>query len=69
MTNPSTAAFDRQYQTHLKHLKLKGLQPKTIEACSRAIRRSWWPPSSGRWIGYPEWQAGICSRDCNNGRS
>lgn len=31
--------FDRQYQTHLKHLKLKGLQPKTIEAYARAIRR------------------------------
>ena len=31
--------FDQQYQTHLKHLKLKGLQPKTIEAYSRAIRR------------------------------
>ena len=31
--------FERQYQTHLKHLKLKGLQPKTIEAYSRAIRR------------------------------
>lgn len=39
MTKPSTADFDRQYQTHLKHLKLKGLQPKTIEAYSRAIRR------------------------------
>lgn len=39
MTKPSTANFDRQYQTHLKHLKLKGLQPKTIEAYSRAIRR------------------------------
>lgn len=39
MTKPSTAAFDRQYQTHLKHLKLKGLQPKTIEAYARAIRR------------------------------
>lgn len=37
----TTAAdhFDRQYQTHLKHLKLKGLQPKTIEAYARAIRR------------------------------
>ena len=33
------ADFDRQYQTHLKHLKLKGLQPKTIDAYSRAIRR------------------------------
>ena len=39
MTSSSTAHFDRQYQTHLKHLKLKGLQPKTIEAYSRAIRR------------------------------
>ena len=38
---PSTAEhFDHQYQTHLKHLKLKGLQPKTIEAYSRAIRRA-----------------------------
>mgnify|MGYP000691395941 CR=1 FL=1 len=35
----SKAHFDRQYQTHLKHLKLKGLQPKTIDAYSRAIRR------------------------------
>ncbi|CAB1369151.1 Recombinase [Denitratisoma oestradiolicum] len=39
MTNDIAAHFDRQYQTHLKHLKLKGLQPKTIEAYSRAIRR------------------------------
>jgi integrase len=39
MTKPSTVDFDRQYQTHLKHLKLKGLQAKTIEAYSRAIRR------------------------------
>jgi integrase/recombinase XerD len=31
--------FDQRYQTHLKHLKLKGLQPKTIDAYSRAIRR------------------------------
>ena len=31
--------FDKSYQLHLKHLKLKGLQPKTIEAYSRAIRR------------------------------
>jgi site-specific recombinase XerD len=31
--------FDRDYEQHLKHLKLKGLQPKTIEAYSRAIRR------------------------------
>ncbi len=39
MTNDIAAHFDRQYQTHLKHLKLKGLQPKTIEAYARAIRR------------------------------
>jgi integrase/recombinase XerD len=31
--------FDRRYQSHLKHLKLQGLQPKTIEAYSRGIRR------------------------------
>ena len=35
----SAAQFDRHYQLHLQHLKLKGLQPKTIEAYSRAIRR------------------------------
>ncbi|MEF8699912.1 MAG: site-specific integrase [Candidatus Accumulibacter sp. UW25] len=32
--------FDRNYVLHQKHLKLKGLQPKTIEAYSRAIRRA-----------------------------
>lgn len=35
----ANAHFNRQYQTHLKHLKLKGLQPKTIDAYARAIRR------------------------------
>lgn len=39
MNTTSSAHFDRQYQRHLKHLKLKGLQPKTIEAYARAIRR------------------------------
>ena len=39
MTTASKAQFDRQYQTHLKHLKLKCLQPKTIDAYSRAVRR------------------------------
>lgn len=39
MNTASSAHFDRQYQRHLKHLKLKGLQPKTIEAYTRAIRR------------------------------
>jgi antitoxin YefM len=36
MTTHPDAHFDRQYQTHLK---LKGLQPKTIDAYARAIRR------------------------------
>ena len=31
--------FNRQYQLHLKHLKLQGLQPKTIDAYARAMRR------------------------------
>ena len=35
----SEATFKENYQRHLKHLKLKGLQPKTVEAYSRAIRR------------------------------
>ena len=39
MTAPLDAHFKRQYQTHLKHLRLKGLQPKTIDAYARAIRR------------------------------
>jgi site-specific recombinase XerD len=37
--SPIPAHFNRQYESHLKHLRLKGLQPKTIEAYSRAIRR------------------------------
>lgn len=32
--------FEQGYQQMLKHLKLKGLQPKTVEAYSRAIRRA-----------------------------
>jgi site-specific recombinase XerD len=39
MEAKSAARFDQHYQLHLKHLKLKGLQPKTIEAYARAIRR------------------------------
>ena len=39
MTASPRIDFDQRYQTHLKHLKLKGLQPKTIDAYSRAIRR------------------------------
>ena len=39
MKSSTEALFKKNYQSHLKHLKLKGLQPKTIEAYSRAIRR------------------------------
>lgn len=39
MTAPSNARFKSQYNRHLKHLKLKGLRPKTIDAYARAIRR------------------------------
>ncbi len=38
MESSTEAIFQQNYQLHLKHLKLKGLQPKTIEAYSRAIR-------------------------------
>ena len=40
MQAQSTAAFDALYQAQLKHLQLKGLQPKTIEAYARAVRRA-----------------------------
>jgi len=36
---PTDPQFNTYYQKHLKCLKLGGLQPKTIEAYSRAIRR------------------------------
>jgi len=36
-STPTT--FERNYQHHLQHLKLKGLRPKTIDAYARAIRR------------------------------
>ncbi|VFN05967.1 MAG: Site-specific recombinase XerD [Candidatus Kentron sp. G] len=39
METSNEANFKRSYQTHLKHLKLKGLQPSTIDAYARAIRR------------------------------
>lgn len=40
MTALSAFDFKQNHQTHLKHLKFKGLQPKTVEAYARAIRRS-----------------------------
>ncbi|MBK1702830.1 phage integrase N-terminal SAM-like domain-containing protein, partial [Thiococcus pfennigii] len=39
MVTASRDHFQSRYDTHLKHLKLKGLQPKTIEAYARAVRR------------------------------
>ena len=39
MTASSEETFTRHYAAHLKHLRLKGLRPKTIEAYARAIRR------------------------------
>ena len=39
METLSEASFKQNYARHLQHLKLKGLQPKTIDAYSRAIRR------------------------------
>jgi len=39
MTSSLDTTFKQDYQKHLQHLKLKGLQPKTIEAYSRALRR------------------------------
>ena len=39
MKSLSANTFEQNYQLHLQHLKLKGLQPKTIDAYARAIRR------------------------------
>ena len=39
MKSAPDTEFKRNYESHLKHLRLKGLQPKTIEAYARAIRR------------------------------
>ena len=39
MTTPSNVKFNHYYDLHCKHLKLKGLQPKTIDTYSRGLRR------------------------------
>ena len=36
--NNATPAFEKRYASHLKHLKLQGLQPKTVDPYARAIR-------------------------------
>ena len=38
-TLPKDPQFNKYYATHCKYLKLKGYQPKTIDAYKRAIRR------------------------------
>lgn len=39
MNSSAKTNFQQNYATHLQHLKLKGLQPKTVDAYARAIRR------------------------------
>ncbi len=39
MKTSTAEKFKQNYDLHCKHLKLKGLQPKTIDAYARAIRR------------------------------
>jgi integrase/recombinase XerD len=39
MKRTAETDFDARYAAHLQHLKLKGLQAKTIDAYARAIRR------------------------------
>ena len=36
--NNASAAFEQRFASHLKHLKLQGLQTKTVDAYARAIR-------------------------------
>ncbi len=39
MKTSNNLQFKHYYQLHCKHLRLKGLQPKTIDAYARAMRR------------------------------
>ncbi|MGB5275563.1 MAG: site-specific integrase [Gammaproteobacteria bacterium] len=39
MRTSNDPQFNHYYELHCKHLKLKGLQPKTIDAYTRALRR------------------------------
>jgi len=39
MRTSNSPQFNHYYELHCKHLKLKGLQPKTIDAYTRALRR------------------------------
>jgi integrase len=40
MAYPFPPAFEQDYQTHLKRLKLAGMRPKTIEAYAHGLRRA-----------------------------
>lgn len=40
LSSTTATTFEHNYQRHLQHLRLKGLQPKTIDAYARAIRRA-----------------------------
>ncbi len=51
----AAATFARNYQLHLKHLTLKGLQPKTVEAYSSLETGH---PQSSLETGHPQ------SRQC-----
>jgi hypothetical protein len=60
--------FGSAYRSHLKHLKLKGLQPKTIDAYARTIRRM------GDYFDHqidnfspahaPRWTQVVCKKNC-----
>lgn len=39
MKTSNNPQFNHYYEQHCKHLRLKGLQPKTIDAYTRALRR------------------------------
>ena len=40
LANNAGAAFGNRYASHFKHLKLQGLQPKTVDAGARATAHS-----------------------------
>jgi len=46
MKTSNNPQFNRYYELHCKHLKLKGLQPKTIDAYTRALRRITMSPNT-----------------------
>jgi integrase/recombinase XerD len=38
MSVPCNEQFQRHYEAHLQHLRLKGLPPKTVASYARAVR-------------------------------